>query len=236
MTPITCMLVDDEPLARSHLRCLLEQEPGVRLIGEAGRKTEALTLIASLRPQLLFLDIRMPGGGGFEILDELETPPAVVFVTAHDQHAIRAFDVNASDYLLKPVDPLRLRASIERIHRMNAAAVPADEGPELIPLGSSGIVVAPREILVIEADGHYSRVTLSGGKQHLVRQSFRAWAGQLPDAMFEQLDRGLIVNRSRISSCVHGARSAEVRFDGMVESLSLGTAAARRLRSLFSDS
>lgn len=235
MTPITCMLVDDEPLARSHLRCLLEQEPGVRLVAEAGRKTEALSLIASLRPQLLFLDIRMPGGGGFEIIDELEAPPAVVFVTAHDQHAIRAFEVNATDYLLKPVDPRRLRASIERIRRMSSASESNGSGTNLIPLGNSGMLVGHHEILVIEADGHYSRVTLGEGKQHLIRQSFRAWGEQLPGSMFVQLDRGLIVNRARIRSCTHGARAAELRFDGMTLPLALGAAAARRLRSLFPD-
>ncbi len=229
MTPLTCLLVDDEPLARFHLRSLLEQEPRVRLLGEAASKNEALDLIGELRPHVLFLDIQMPGGGGFEILDELESPPAVVFVTAQDQHAVRAFDVNAMDYVMKPVDPLRLRSSVDRIRKMSSLS----GDTSLVPLGNSGLAVAPCEILFIEADGHYSRVTLRDGQQHFIRQSFRAWSEHLPGAMLVQLDRGLIVNRTRISSCIHGARAAEIRFDGMAASLTLGSAAARRLKSLF---
>jgi two-component system LytT family response regulator len=232
MMPLTCLLVDDEPLARVYLRSLLKKEPGVRLLGEAASKNEALDLIGELRPQLLFLEIQMPGGGGFEILDELESPPAVVFVTAHDQHAIRAFDVNAMDYLMKPVDPLRLRSSVDRIRKASSGSL--DASP--VPLGNSGLAVAPGEIFFIEAEGHYSRVTLRDGQQHFIRQAFRAWSDQLPGAMFVQLDRGLIVNRTRISSFMHGVRAAEIRFDGMAASLALGSTAARRLKSLFGDS
>ena len=123
MKPLTCLLVDDEPLAREQLKALLLQEPGIEIVGEAGRKEEALAAIATLRPQLIFLDVRMRGGGGFEILAKLENPPAVVFVTAYDYYALRAFAVNAVDYLLKPVAPVRLRASLARL-KSGREAVP----------------------------------------------------------------------------------------------------------------
>ena len=234
MKTINCLLVDDEPLARVQLRGLLEPEPGVRIAGEAGRMHEALELTARLKPDLLFLDVSMIGGGGFEILAALPDPPAVVFVTAHDQHAVRAFEVNAVEYLLKPVDAERLKVSLERVrNRSEAVPQPLEEDDmALLPLGASGHFVPVREILYIQADGHYSRVVLADGKHHLIRLAFHSWAERLPTAMFWQLGRGLIINRSRITSCSHATRSSELRFEGGAAPLVLGTAASKRLRAL----
>jgi two-component system LytT family response regulator len=227
MNPLTCLLVDDEPLIRAQLRGLLEEEPGVVVLGEAGRNQEARDRIATLRPQLLFLDIQMPGGGGFELLHGLDAPPAVVFVTAHEEHAIRAFEVNAIDYLLKPVDPSRLHACIKKVRlALSVAAV----DPGLVPLGESGHFIAARDILCIEANGHYSRVVLDGDKSHLVRQSLRSLGERLPEQLFLQLDRSLIINRTRITSYAHGLRCAELWLDGLAAPLVLGAVAAKRLR------
>lgn len=231
MKPLTCLLIDDEPLARRHMKALLESEPGVKLVGEAGTMNTALELIRSLRPELLFLDIRMRGGGGFEILEALAEPPAVVFVTAHDQYAVRAFEVNAVDYLLKPVDPERLRECVRRASlttsRIGMALSESDLA--LIPLGASGHFVAVRDILYLEADTHYTKVVTARGLSRIVRQPFRTWFERLPAALFIQLDRGLIINRGRIASFTNGTRTAEVYFDGCTKPLVLGPSAARRL-------
>lgn len=234
MQSLTCLLIDDEPLLRAQLRFLLEQEPGVVVVGEAGRKQEALDRIAELQPQLLFLDIQMPGGGGFDLLAGLDAPPAVVFVTAHEEHALRAFDVSAMDYLLKPVDPSRLHASIAKVQR--ALATPATPAADLtlIPLGQSGHFAEARQIIFIQADGHYCQLILEEGNRQFIRRGIRSWADVLPVPMFFQLDRSLIINRERIISCNFGLRSAELWLDDLTTPLVLGAVAAKRLRKLLS--
>jgi two-component system LytT family response regulator len=231
---LKCLLVDDEPLARAHLRRMLEEEPNVQVIGEAGTMRKAIDLVQSLKPSLLFLDIRMVGGGGFEILSALPDPPAAAFVTAYDQYAVRAFEVNAADYLLKPVDVVRLRATLERVRHRSRVVGPAlsESDMALLPLGGSGHFVAVRDILFIAAEGHYSRVVLSNGNSQLVRQAFHTWQERLPEPMFVRLDRGLIVNSSRITSCSHATRSCKLTFDGLAAPLEIGTAAAKRMRAL----
>ncbi|MEL6615783.1 MAG: response regulator, partial [Bacteroidota bacterium] len=112
-----CLLVDDEPLARQRLRLLLGEAGDVEVVGEAANGTEALELAAALAPDVLFLDIEMPGLDGFDVVDLLDPAerPAVVFVTAFDAYAVRAFDVHAVDYLTKPVRPARLRETLARL-------------------------------------------------------------------------------------------------------------------------
>jgi len=120
---LTAVLVDDEELARDELGFLLGQLGGVSIVGEAGNGVEAVTTISRLKPDVVFLDIQMPGLTGFEVarrLIDAETPSHIVFVTAYDQHAIEAFEVNAVDYLLKPVDPARLEVAIQRTRRLIA--------------------------------------------------------------------------------------------------------------------
>ena len=115
------LIVDDEPLARRELRRLLEEFPWVEIVGEAGDVEEAEARIEALAPELLFLDIQMPGGSGFDLLARLDHPPQVIFTTAYDHHAVRAFEVSALDYLLKPIEPLdlreqeRVRITVERL-------------------------------------------------------------------------------------------------------------------------
>jgi len=108
---LSVLIVDDERLAREKLRGLLKRHWNVRIAGEAKNSAEAEEMIREVRPDLVFLDIQMPGGSGFDLLERLEDPPFIVFVTAYDQFAIRAFEVNALDYLLKPVDPERLEGA-----------------------------------------------------------------------------------------------------------------------------
>ena len=109
------MIVDDEPPARRELRRMLAEFPWIEIVGEAGNVEEAASRIEALSPGLLFLDIQMPGGSGFDVLTRLDYVPQVVFTTAHDEHAVRAFEVNALDYVLKPIDPERLAAAVSRV-------------------------------------------------------------------------------------------------------------------------
>ncbi len=112
--PIRTLIADDEPLARRQLRSLLERDPQITLVGEAGSGAEARRAIRELNPELLLLDVRMPQGDGFSVLEDLDRPPYVIFATAHAEHAVHAFDVDAVDYLLKPFDDERFERSMQR--------------------------------------------------------------------------------------------------------------------------
>ena len=236
MKPLTCLIVDDEPLARRQLRALLEPRGDIEILGEAGGVDAAVEATLRLGPDLLFLDIQMRGRDGFEVLAALEEPPAAIFVTAHDEHAIRAFEVNAVGYLLKPVDETRLDAALARVRKGREAALARleEDDSALLPLGASGHFVAVGEILFVEADGHHCRVGIAGAAPRMVRQSFKAWSERLPGSLFAQLDRGLIVNRRRIRTFDKAAAAPSVVLDGMAEPLPLGASAARRLEELLS--
>ncbi len=241
MRPVRCMIVDDERLARQHLRRLVEVRADLQLVGEASDKASALAAIAKLRPELLLLDIQMPGGGGFELLNALEDPPGAIFVTAHDRHAIRAFEVNALDYLLKPVEPERFARAIVRAVRMiRADSAAVDSGAQrldasdvaMMEIGGSGHFVAVDQILCVESEGNYTRVSTAEGKQLIARQTMKHWADRLPPEMFVQLDRGLIVNRQSVRSADFSARPAVVALGQGACKLQLGQAAASRLREI----
>src|SRR4051812_39333407 len=123
------LIVDDEPLARRELRRLLAGHPRVQVVGEAGNIDEARECIERLSPDLVFLDIRMPGGTGFDLLTQLDRVPRIVFTTAYDQYAVKAFDVNALDYLLKPIEPERLATAIGKLQNLapREAEAPLDQ-------------------------------------------------------------------------------------------------------------
>lgn len=117
---INCLIIDDEPLARELLKEFLGQNPELNLLGECSKGTEAVDKIDELKPDLIFLDVQMPGMNGFDVLDEITHDPFVIFTTAYDQYAIKAFEKNAVDYLLKPVDQERFKLAVDRaINRMN---------------------------------------------------------------------------------------------------------------------
>src|SRR6059036_1315193 len=155
MSPeLRAVLVDDEQLARDELGYLLGQVGGIEIIGQAGNGVEALNTIDRLHPDVVFLDVQMPGLSGFEVARRLldtEVPSHIIFVTAYDQHAIEAFEVNAVDYLLKPVDPARLEVALERARRRIATDRPATRD------GTAGVTSAELEKIVRLVSEHQSR-------------------------------------------------------------------------------
>jgi two-component system, LytTR family, response regulator len=156
------MIVDDEPLARRELRRLLAEFPWVEIVGEAGNIVEAAKAIEADAPDLLLLDIKMPGGTGFDLLAKLEHVPRVIFTTAYDDHAIQAFEVNALDYLLKPIEPERLAAALARAR----GPLPAQTAPRqsqiverlFIRDGARCWFVPLNEVSLIVAEGNYVRL------------------------------------------------------------------------------
>jgi len=205
------MLIDDEPLGRDRLRGLLAAEPEIEIIGECGDGPSAVAAVRKLKPDVLFLDIQMPGMDGFDVLQALGTKrlPAVVFVTAYDEHALRAFDARALDYLLKPASRARLRQALERVraqlastHGGNADAALRDllaSRPRRIAVrsGERILYVMVGEIDWIEAAGNY--VVLHAGTQnHIIRETLGALEEELPPDVFLRLSRSVIVNLTRV--------------------------------------
>jgi len=184
------LIIDDERLARLELRRLLAAHPEIEIAGEARSGIEARELIAKLSPDLIFLDILMPGMTGFELLETLDDVPQVIFTTAYDQYAIRAFEVNALDYLLKPIAPARLAAALARAH---PRAETARLEQVFVRDGERCWIVRLPDIFLLESEGNHSRLYF-GNERPLIRRSLNALEGQLDAAMFFRADRKRILN------------------------------------------
>lgn len=212
---ITVLIVDDEELARDRLRSLLERDPRIELVGEAGDGKSAVASICKLKPDLVFLDVQMPELNGFEVLQALEEDerPNVVFVTAHDKFALKAFDVHAVDYLLKPFDRERFQVALDRAVSKIQARAPERKDPavasvlqeaakaplERLLVKSAGrvLLVKVAEIDYIEAADNY--VNLRVGKEsHMMRETLNSLEARLPAEKFIRISRSTIVNVERI--------------------------------------
>ncbi len=221
---IRTIIVDDEPAARRGVRLLLERDGGVDIVGEAGGGAEAAELIARERPELAFLDVQMPGCDGFQALVRagVGQAPAVIFVTAYDEHALRAFEVNAVDYLLKPYDDLRFAAALQRgkdevrrrqtdtvnsrlhqlldyLQQVPPPAPPPENTADRILLKSSGEIffLKAEEIDWIEAEGDYMKFHVNG-RTHLMRETMARLEARLDPKHFIRIHRSTIVNIDRL--------------------------------------
>jgi two-component system LytT family response regulator len=226
-TRFRAVIVDDEPAARRGVRLMLERDAEIEIVGEAATGGEATDLIRRAEPDMAFLDVQMPGGDGFEALARVDPAkaPAVVFVTAYDEHALRAFEVNAVDYLLKPYDDVRFGAALQRAkaaarrrrdesvnHRLTqlmsylqhdterAAAVRAEaSASDRILVKSSGEIffLKAEEIDWIEAEGDYMKFHVAG-RAHLMRETMARLEARLDGKRFIRIHRSTIVNVDRV--------------------------------------
>jgi two-component system LytT family response regulator len=192
------LIIDDEPLARRELRRLLADFPWVEIVGEAGDVVEAAARIESLSPDLLFLDIQMPGGSGFDLLARLDHVPRVIFTTAYDQHAVRAFEVNALDYLLKPIEPQRLAAALTKARSTpedRPAEVPSSDILERLFVrdGMRCWFVPLREVCMLTAEGKYVRL-LWGKERPLLNRPLNTLEQRLDPKRFFRANRRQIIN------------------------------------------
>lgn len=216
------MIIDDEPPARRELRRLLADFPWIEVVGEAGNVDQAEAMVASLTPELLFLDIQMPGGSGFDLLDRLEELPQVIFTTAYDQHAVRAFEVDALDYLLKPIDPARLAEALGRAKSAQAART-TQSGAVLQQIfvrdGSRCWFVPLRDVRLLSSEGNYIR--LSWGKEKpLLGRALAALERRLDPNRFFRANRQQIINLDFIENVelgVNGRLHAQLRDGPEVE-------------------
>jgi two-component system LytT family response regulator len=211
---IRTLIVDDEPLARQRLRHLLHADPEIDMVGECGNGREALDALQQYRPDLMFLDVQMPVLDGFGVLEAVgETAlPVVIFVTAHDRYALKAFEVHALDYLLKPFDQPRFAAALKRakdqVKKDRTGAVDQrlldllqerSKGSERLVIKSAGRVtfVRKEDIDWIEAAGNYVRLH-TGKEDHLLRESMNGLEAKLDPKRFVRVHRSTIVNVERI--------------------------------------
>ncbi|WP_158823491.1 LytTR family DNA-binding domain-containing protein [Granulicella sp. S156] len=200
--PKICVLVvDDEPLARSNLTVLLRLDPEIGTVRECGSGAEALAEIRNSKPDLLFLDVQMPECDGFDVLEMLggDLPPAVIFVTAYDQYALRAFEVGALDYLLKPFDNVRFERALSRAKERIAKRRSSPPTTEWLAVKSVGQVAFLKisEIDWIEASDYYSCLHL-GTKTHLLRRSLSELDQELDQTLFCRVHRSTIVKLDRV--------------------------------------
>ncbi len=213
---IKAIIVDDERLARNELKKLLEQHPEIQIVDEASNVDEAVEKIDLLRPDLIFLDIQMPGKTGFDLLAELEKAPRVIFTTAYDEFALKAFEVNALDYLLKPIDPVRLSDAIQKlrteIELEQASLLGTNRGPlteadqVFVKDGEKCWFVKLSEIRLFESVGNYAKVYFAGNKP-LILKSLNALEDRLDERVFFRANRKHIIN-------LHWIEKIEPYFNG----------------------
>lgn len=192
------LIVDDEPLARRELARLLAAFPAVRVIGEAANIDDAQVRIEELGPDVVFLDIAMPGGTGFDLLARLDRVPRIVFTTAYDQHAVKAFEVNALDYLLKPIEPDRLASALRKVESALAHAL--ETLPRDAPLDRLFIKDGPRcwfvplrEVSLFTSEGNYVRLRW-GTERPLLARSLAALERNLDAKRYFRANRAQVVN------------------------------------------
>lgn len=199
---ITAVLVDDEPLARSNLTFLLRRDPAIDIAAECGSGVDAPAVIRSAKPDLLFLDVQMPECDGFDVLELLgkDLPPAIIFTTAYDQYALRAFEAGALDYLLKPFDDARFALALERARQKIALSRDAPTRLERLAIKSAGQIVFIKlsDIDWIEAADYYARLHV-GPRTHMLRRSIVDLEQDLDPAAFCRIHRSTIINLDRVS-------------------------------------
>ena len=237
------MLVDDEPPARRGLRRLLTAHPDLTIVAEAASLTEAKAALAGARPDIVFLDVELGDGKGFEMLSGTDTPTDLVFVTAYSRYAVRAFDVAAVDFLMKPVDPERLVLALQRLRERRAVRaqeqlngsrpIAADKGRHLLHLPGMRLTVPLKTIFSLAAEGDFTRIALSDGREQLVCRLLGQFEAELPHPPFHRLSRSIMVNLDHVHRVewTEGGR-AQMFLGRARQAVPLGRAAARRLRDV----
>jgi two-component system LytT family response regulator len=197
------VIIDDERLARTELKNLLQEHKEIEIVGEAANAKEALSIIDDLSPDLIFLDIQMPGKTGFDLLLELETAPRVIFITAYDEFALKAFEVNALDYLMKPIDPSRLSDAINKLKlsdekeltqsTSNHRNILTENDQVFVKDGEKCWFVKLGEIRLFESAGNYTKVFF-GDNKPLILKSLNSLEERLDEKSFFRANRKHIIN------------------------------------------
>jgi two-component system LytT family response regulator len=224
------LIVDDERIARLELRRLLAAHPHIEIAGEARDGEEALAEIARLAPDVVFLDVQMPGMTGFDVLDRLDDVPQVIFTTAYDAYAIKAFEVSALDYLLKPVAPARLASAIARL-RPRGGPVMLEQ--VFVRDGDRCWIVRVADIFLLESEGNYTRLFF-GKERPLIPRSLAALEQRLDSSAFFRAGRKHLVNIKRIRGVASSvAGNLEVTLESG-QAIEMSRRQSARLREILS--
>jgi two-component system LytT family response regulator len=229
------LLIEDELPARQDLRGLLGAHPEVEIVGEAATVNTARTLLRGAVYELVFLDINLIGGSSFELVRDVRPGARIIFTTAYDAYAVRAFEVNAVDYLLKPIAAPRLAAAVARVtapapvaDAKSAVGHSADSDQLLqfddrvyLRAGDRGRFALVADISVITAEDNYSEVTLAGGDRLLLRKSLNAWESMLPSSHFTRVHRTCIANLAHVVEHIRQGDGALLTIKGVAEPVSV---------------
>ncbi len=245
---LQALLIDDEPLARIELRRLLQAHVSIEIVGEADTVNVARERLAQHDYDLVFLDIQLRGGTGFELLDHIPPYVHVVFVTAFDGYAIRAFEVNALDYLLKPVTAERLAATLNRINRSSSASVAPATSPESPPpllgiddrvfvkSGSTTRFVPVNQIAAISSSENYTNLQLIDGSHLLALRTLKSWEEALPSPIFVRIHRQTLVNLNQVRAIVRSeGDTVTFQFEHGLPELSASRRRLSELREKFAE-
>lgn len=241
---LSAIIIDDEKFARDDLANLLLAHPEIAVIGEAGSIADAKSLLLRVTPDVVFLDIRLQGSSGFELVSHIPPISAIIFFTAHDIYAVRAFEVNALDYLLKPVTAERMAAAIERLHKRRSQPPEAqdrssdslkDLKPEdhiFIRTRSELQFIQVETIVAITASGgNYTTLHLENGKHPLIRRTMKVWGRVLPNRLFFRIHRSAIINLDRFHRLKREANgSFSVYLSGLTEPFEVSRRALTHLK------
>jgi DNA-binding LytR/AlgR family response regulator len=206
---VKAIIIDDEPMAREDLRRLLAEHPDIRIIGEVGTVPTAEQILTELRADVVFLDIQLLGGTGFDLVPLVPSTTRIIFFTSHDEYAIRAFEINALDYLLKPVSADRLADSLARLRALGKQQPPLPHPAENLRGDDRIFIRTDREqrfvpvleiLAITSAGGNYSFVHLKGDKEYMIRRTIKQWENLLPKNEFLRIHRSTIIRRSSIES------------------------------------
>ncbi|HEX2969787.1 MAG TPA: LytTR family DNA-binding domain-containing protein [Bacteroidales bacterium] len=239
MTNLKSIIVDDERLARVNLRRLLEPHQEIEVVGEANSCQSAVDMINMFNPGLIFLDIQLSGETGFDLLEMIDKSIKIIFVTAYDEYAIRAFDVNAIDYLLKPVNPERLKSAVDKVvtkEKVKKSAAKSYEYSDSIYVRLNNFAsrfIKISSITSIEPVGNYSRIDTIEGRHCLVLKTLKQWQEELPVNNFVRIHRSRIVNLEHVDHIEKNSENGHRAYlKNKAEPLEVSRRYARRLKSL----
>ncbi len=233
------LIVDDERLARKSLHLLLEQIPEIEIVGEAEDVKTAIVAIKEKCPDVIFLDIQMPGATGFQLVEQMDYNGRIIFVTAYDEYALRAFEVNALDYLMKPVNMERLHHAIDRLDVSNERETPSQEKLHyddqlFTTVGTKMQFLKINQIVLIQSDGDYTTIFTSCGLHGLVNKTMKEWEERLPEKHFIRVHRTSIINTEYIENIEKWFNySYRVTLIGIKEPVIISRRYAKKLKHLF---
>jgi len=199
MNPLKSIIVDDEWLVREELKTLLAEYPEIEILGEAANVPQAIEIVRNSNPDVIFLDIQMPGATGFDLLEQTDITSKIIFITAYDQYALKAFEVNALDYLLKPIQKDRLAKTIQRLlagERLTPETNQKLAYDDVVYVLVNGSLKFIKLALLrcISAEGNYSHIYYKDRSRDLVAKTLQEWDEILPDDYFVRIHRSTIVN------------------------------------------